>query len=405
MSSHCTSHDVLIVGAGPAGVATALHLARVGRSVLLVDSRTFPREKVCGEGIMPHGVARLDELGLLSALEGEGRPFYGIRYRLPGGQSAEAEFPSLTSWSGQGLAVRRRILDLALVEAAAAEPGLDLRLGCPVRSIRLGDGERPHSLTLDDDEPSAPVLIGADGCHSGVRQQAGLAAALPRRARFAVRGHFEHADRGIARPLVEVFMGPHCELYLTPVDREATGVILTVEAEHLERIKGRPEAALREALRATGWRFAATLADAATLSPVAALGPLGRQAKRAHADGLLLVGDAAGALDPITGEGISIALGSARLAAEQLQVAFQRGDFSAARLRPYTHRRAAAVRELAAMTALVLFLSRRRRIASHVVGNLRRFPETFAKLLGITAGAAPVTAVTLRDGLKLVVGV
>lgn len=393
-------YDAAIVGAGPAGSALALLLSEQGRRVLLIDARSFPREKVCGEGVMPHGIALLKKLGLGPAIEDVGQPFRGIRYRLAGGDevTAEAPFPG----GARGIALRRLSIDEALARKAAAAPGVEARFGQALRSIEWGQGE--HVLELDGERLNARVIIGADGARSFVRRSAGLDGKPPRRRRFAVRGHFEHAAIADPDRPVEVVMGAGYEMYLTPVAADATGVILTIEGQDLARIQGRPEAALREALaRSPG--FSKTLAAAELVSRVQATGPLGQKARRVYGDGLLLVGDAAGALDPITGEGFSLALDTAFLAAETLEGCYQSGDFSARALKPYAKKRRRARRDVAALTAIVLTLASRPALARRVIKNLARFPKTFEKLLGITAGSSPITAVGPRDALRIVVGV
>ncbi|MEZ6187561.1 MAG: NAD(P)/FAD-dependent oxidoreductase [Planctomycetota bacterium] len=395
-----TYHDAIVVGAGPAGSTLALRLARAGRTVLLVDGATFPRDKVCGEGIMPAGVAVLEELGLRAVASEFGQPFHGIRYRLPDGTTAAAEFPDGLT----GLGIQRRLLDGQLVRAAGREPNVDLRLGTWVRELEL---PRPGTLgrvVLDDEVVEAPVVVGADGGRSFVRRTAGLDPQLPQNGRFGVGLHFEHAPLDEGAPLVEVFAAADHELYTTPVAPDVTGAALLVRRAELSRYQGRLEEALRERLRAAGPR-GEVLAASPALGKAKALGPLGLSARRAHAEGLLLVGDAAGALDPITGEGISLALTTSGLAADVLLEAFGHNDFSARRLAAWTRRRAKKVRALAGLTQVVLSLSEHPRVASRVVRNLARSPETFSRLLGVAAGMHPLSSLRVRDGVRLLLGV
>jgi len=395
--------EAIIIGAGPVGCAVAIGLARRGRRSTLIDGACFPREKICGEGIMPHGVVALAELGLREAVEEAGRAYYGIRYTVPGAESAEACFPGFTDWTGRGLAVRRLHLDAILIEAVRAEPLIDLRLGRYVQDLTLPKDGKPAEVRLGEETLRAPVLIAADGASSLVRRRAGLEGELPSQPRFAIRGHFERGVGG-DRPVVEVVLGEIGELYLTPVTEGSTGVILTIEQHQLPLVQGHLEESLRSALRACGGTCA-TLADAPLASRVRAIGPLARGARETHAEGLLLVGDAGGALDPITGEGISLGLRTAAIAAETIDLALSAGDLSAERLAGYSLKRRRMVRDLKAMTAFVLWLMRRPRLASYVVRNLSRHPETLSRLLGIAAGDAPLSSVSLRDGLRIVTGV
>src|SRR3954469_14821691 len=108
--------DVLIVGAGPSGSAAAIGLARTGRRVLLIDKSEFPREKACGEGVMPAGVDALKRLGIAV----DGAPFRGIRYHYDGSY-LQGEFPN----AQRGMGIRRWLLDAALFSAAKREPNVE----------------------------------------------------------------------------------------------------------------------------------------------------------------------------------------------------------------------------------------------------------------------------------------
>ena len=391
-------HDVVIVGAGPAGSTLALRLARAGRRVLLIDGARFPRGKVCGEGIMPAGVETLRELGLHTALAEHAHPFRGIRYRLPDGTRAEAEFPG----GAQGWGIDRAVLDERLVAAARREPGVALQLGTWVRTIeRTPDGVR---VRLDDREVEAALVVGADGGRSQVRRQAGLDLPLPRRPRFGVGAHFRAPRGADDGPLVEVFVAPGLELYTTPVAPDVTCVALLVDRQGLEPLRGDLSGALRALLRQAGGRCG-RLAGGELLGPVRALGPLALGARAAHAERLLLVGDAAGALDPITGEGLTLALTTNRIAAEVIDQALERGDCSARALARWTKERGRKARPLHGLTQVVLRMAARPARAARVIRSLAGAPDTFGRLLGVAAGMAPLSSLTFRDGLRVLVGV
>jgi 2-polyprenyl-6-methoxyphenol hydroxylase-like FAD-dependent oxidoreductase len=394
-------YDAIVVGAGPAGSSLALRLGRAGRRCLLVDGASFPREKVCGEGIMPSGVAELERLGVLERLQ-ESQRFHGIRYRLPDGTAAEGRFPD----GLYALGVRRRELDARLLEAARAEPTVEVRLGAWVRELTPArTGEPEIRLRLEGEELAASLLVGADGCRSTVRRLAGLEARPPRRRRFGVRGHFALAPG--EQPLVEVYVGDGFELYQTPVGPETTSVALLLEEERLASLQGRLEEGLRELLRGAApadERYGA-LAEAPLLSKVAALGPLAQQATVAHGERLILVGDAAGALDPITGEGVALGLVTSAAAAGLLEGCFRDGAFGARRLAAWTRERKRLVRPLLGLTQVVLHLSRSPRRAQRAIRNLVRAPDTFDRLVAVAAGAAPLRSLSLRDGFALALGV
>lgn len=389
-------YDVAIVGAGPSGSTLALRLSRLGRTVLLVDGARFPRDKSCGEGIQPAGVEALGDLGLDDLLRPVVTPFEGIRYRLPDGVEAEARFPA----GAVGWGITRRELDARLLRVAREAPGVDVRLGAWVRGFERG----PAGVTLDIDGRTARarLIVGADGVRSGVRRLAGLEAPGPRSPRYGVVGHFAHP--ATADPFVEVFVGAGVEIYSTPVKRGVTCVALLVDRQGLAPLQGRLEAGLREHLAAAGPR-GATLAAGAAVGPVRALGPLAQQASAAHADRLLLVGDAAGALDPITGEGLAIAFTTGPIAAEVIDAALEAGDCSARALAPWTARRHAHIRPLATLTGAVLRVASYPQHAARVVRALADAPATFERVLGVAAGVAPLSSLTLRDGVRVLLGV
>src|SRR5437867_1166903 len=124
-------YDVAVVGAGPAGAATAIHLARAGCSVVLLDRASFPRPKPCGEGLFPAGVEELAQLGVLDSLGPAGSPLAFIRFE---GYGASAQ-ASIGGSGRLGLGVRRDRLDAALVEEAARS-GASVRESCTVRDLR-----------------------------------------------------------------------------------------------------------------------------------------------------------------------------------------------------------------------------------------------------------------------------
>ncbi|NUK13508.1 FAD-dependent monooxygenase, partial [Streptomyces lunaelactis] len=167
--------DLLVAGGGPAGLAAAIHAARLGMEVVVVEPRAAPVDKACGEGIMPSGVAALRSLGV----EVPGHDLRGIRY-LEGARSAEATFRDRT-----GLGVRRTALHSALYQRAV-ELGVSMVEG-KVRGIRQGhDSADAAGLT-------ARWLIAADGLHSPLRRGLGLDRPGGAPRRYGLRRHYRIA--------------------------------------------------------------------------------------------------------------------------------------------------------------------------------------------------------------------
>ncbi|MFD8594890.1 NAD(P)/FAD-dependent oxidoreductase [Kitasatospora sp. NPDC059646] len=277
--------DLLVVGGGPAGLATAIHAAGAGLSTTVLEPRPTPVDKACGEGLMPGAVRALARLGIAV----EGHPFHGIRYlEAAGPRSAEARFRT-----GHGLGVRRTVLHAALA-SRAEQLGVRRATG---RAERLDVGE--HAVSIE--HLTARHVVAADGLHSPVRHALGLhlPARTRRPARYGQRRHFA------VRPwsdLVEVYWSRHAEAYVTPVSDGTVGVaVLGSQRLPFDRqLEQFP--ALLERL------------GGARAGPVRGAGPL-RQHAGARVHGrVLLVGDAAGYLDALTGEGIALALASAEAA-------------------------------------------------------------------------------------------
>ena len=272
-------HDVIVVGAGPAGLATALGAARAGLDVLVFERRTGPIDKACGEGLMPVAVRALAALDV----DPPGFALRGIAYRR-GNLVARTEFRS-----GPGRGVRRTALQGSLRDAVDAA-------GVPVREERVTEVRQDADRVVVAGE-SARYLVAADGLHSPIRTALGLAARPVGATRWGLRQHFAIPPRD---GFVEVNWSDQAEAYVTPVDDETIGISL------LTARRGSFDAQLA----AFPW-LVERLAGAAAVSDVRGAGPL-RQRVRARVCGrVLLIGDAAGYVDALTGEGIAISLASA----------------------------------------------------------------------------------------------
>lgn len=393
--------DVLIIGGGPAGCASAIHLARRGLKVMVFDRQTYPRDKVCGEGIMPHGVRMLDELGILEEIPTEARNWFrGITYIINGAQ-ATGDFPTLRGGYGRGLGVRRTVLDQAARDAALKE-GVQFIEKTSVKALIFED-EIPVGLKTKTRDYYGRFIIGADGNRSMTRRRLGLEMPPAKRNRYGVRAHFRYDDPAKIGDTVEVYVTPLAEVYTTPVSENELLVAVLLEQKHMDRFAGRLEEAY-EAFFQEDPVIQARFEGGQRISKVMACGPLSSKSKRPITDRALLIGDAAGFIDPITGEGISIALSTAKMASAVIADALTAGDTSLAALVPYERERAQEMIHFKLLTYGLLYLSRFPRLARWAVNRLSNRPELFKKLLGINCGHYTFKDLGVRDVGQLLLG-
>jgi flavin-dependent dehydrogenase len=359
--------DVIVVGGGPAGLAAAAAVAARGLDTLVLERRELPADKACGEGLLPGGVRALEALGAARHLDPDGwSRLRAIRWIQEDGRSAEARLPA-----PGGMGIRRLALSAALA-ARAREAGAEVREGTAVQSHRR-EAEGVTVLLPSGEELRARVLVAADGLGSMVREREGLSGPVRGPRRFGLRRHFAIAPWGDA---VEVHFSPGAEAYVTPAGARRVGLAFLFEERTASGF---------DALLARFPALASRLAGAPFDSALAGAGPLGRSASTRVLPRLLLVGDAGGYVDAITGEGVSLALQEAVLLGGLLPEALSRGATREA-LRPWD--RAVRARHLrhAAVTRLVLGMARRPALRRTAVSLLGRAPRLFDALVAGAVG-------------------
>ncbi len=357
--------DAVVVGGGPAGSAVAIELGRRGMRVALLEKSRHPRPKACGEGLLPHGVAALEALGL----EVPGVRVKGIRYVSPGGVTAEADFPA-----GHGRVVRREGFDAFLFDAAARTPNV----------------EAFQETSYDPARWKARWVIGADGLHSQFHRRPEFPASPPAVRRVGLSVHARGLD--VDRERVEVILHEAGEVYLAPSSGGEALVACLYREQDLPPGPSNADRVLHTLVSLEVLR--GRLRGVVFTTPVLGAGPLGLRVGAIATDDTLLVGDAAGAPDPVTGEGMSLALLSARAAAESIASGRPR-DYEKAR------RRLAAGADW--LGRWILRASRYPAIADRVVQSLGDHPELFTKLLEIATGSRREGDLSLADLARLVV--
>jgi flavin-dependent dehydrogenase len=325
-----TTTDVLVVGGGPAGATVARLLALRGWSVELLDRAAFPRAKPCGECLNPGAVDALARLALLDRVVALG-PARLVGWRVQGGaRTAVGTFPD----GRLGLSIDRGRLDATLLDAAR-EAGVRVRERAKVVALEADPRGRGVGVRADGGRVAtrrARVVVGADGLRSTIARALDAYRRAPRLRKLSVTLHVEGFEDDPTRG--RLLIDRHGTVGLAPLDEEGRrwNATVVVDAGSQGRaVSGDPRrfalARIAEVLRGA-WR--GRRVDGPWTS-----GPFDWPSRRAVADGVLLVGDAAGYYDPLTGQGIYRALRSAELAADVIDRGLRSGRVARSDLLPY----------------------------------------------------------------------
>ena len=358
--------DVAVVGAGPAGLATATFAARAGLRAVVCERSAGPPDKACGEGLMPAGLKVLTTLGARDLLGPEDcSSIEGIRYVEEDGGTVTGRLPA-----GGGLGVRRTALSSALA-AVAESSGVEIRWGTTVTGFTAG--ESSVELQTSRGKLRGRVLVAADGLHSLLRRRAGLDGPAGTRERFGIRQHFRIPPWS---PYVEVHLSPGVEAFVTPAGAARVGVAFLWERAGVEGAVSFD--VLLRRFPALGERLAGAPPD----SEARGAGPLAQTVRSRISDRLVLVGDAAGYVDAITGEGISMSLVSAEMLGSLLPSILEHGAGRKS-LEPYERAFSREFLRYALVCRCVLALARRPRARRKVLAFLRHVPGALDHALAL----------------------
>ena len=352
--------DIAIVGAGPAGAAAACHFARAGFRVVVFDQRRFPRDKVCGDFVGPAALEELDRLGLLSLqiFQDATRIRNGALY-VNGDNLVAGPFPHIGNLRNYGLCIPRMLLDDAIVRAAMAS-GAKLIEEARVEGYETDQSGVTVFYQQGDchNRLQSRLLIGADGSSSLVSRTL-RGSKAPRRDRIvAVRAYFE----GVQGPADEgdLYINSSCfpgYYWLFPTGSDTANVGIGMPLEAWTATKHRQLSQVLAHLIASDPAIHSRLAKAKIRDKIAGW-PLIVFNPRLPiiANRVALIGDAAGLINPLSGEGIQYALRSARWCAETLLDALSRDSLTHSGLLPFAMRVETEMRHDMALSRFIIDL-------------------------------------------------
>ncbi|MBI4727999.1 MAG: geranylgeranyl reductase family protein [Acidobacteria bacterium] len=324
------SFDAIVVGAGPGGSAAAYHLARRGRRVLAVDKSRFPREKVCGDGLTPRAVRSLEAMGV-PTWEPEWARVQGLRI-VGGGTVIELPWPELSAWPGYGLARTRYDFDALLLDRARAA-GAEVWEETEVSAAIVEGGAVCGVVASRDgarEEVRAPVVIAADGASSRLGLSLGGRRLPARPMGVAARAYYRspRSKDTYFESYLELWRGRdllpgYGWIFPLAGGMVNVGLGLLNTSKHFGNVDYRRLLDTWVASLPAEWGLVPeNRVGRARGGPL----PMGLNRAPVARPGLMLVGDAAGAVNPFNGEGIAYALETAEMAAEVAEDALRAGD-------------------------------------------------------------------------------
>jgi len=359
--------DIAVVGAGPAGSAATITLARQGYAVALLDKERFPREKLCGDFINPISRPILRDLGVeQEILAHNHEKVRTFRITSVSGARAEVALSPGGDRSFYGIAVRRWDLDNILVQEAAKQRATVLQ-GCRVCDLKQDSRGWRVAVNHEgiDQDLQARLLIGADGRNSWVAHYLGLARPAAMQGK-AIGFQLRLQGSGEIRGAVEIHLFPGGYAGLVGLGDDTMNLCLAIEKKRLAHHSSSVEFLLEHCLPQNPY-LKEILRRSQWTGEVRSTYPVYFPPRRCYGDSVLLVGDAARVNEPVSGEGMYFAMRSGQLAAATINRALQRRDFSTVALRPYERDCTSAFRRRRGINAVIRFLMYRPALATPLI--------------------------------------
>ncbi|MBW3582085.1 MAG: geranylgeranyl reductase family protein [Euryarchaeota archaeon] len=386
-------YDAIVAGGGPGGATTATFLARQGYKVALFEKERFPRDKPCGDAISGKSVRVLDALGLIDQVEKVPMALaLGVRFTSPDTTELVVPFPKPKaseervamgkSHNEPGYVCRREIYDNVLFQAAKKTKGVKVFEETPVESAIMEGGRCVGVKTKDGKEHRAKVVVGAGGALCPVGRTVGAYERDPAHWVAAIRVYWKDVkdvDDNIEIHFVDDIIPGY--FWIFPLENGLANVGIGMREDYVKKDKKDLKELLDRCIHDNPLfveRFAgATKVEGSQRGWIL---PLGSRRRRLSGEGWLTVGDAAGLIDPFSGEGIGNAMVSGQLAAEQIHIALSNGGATADALAPYDIKVWAEIGDELERSYKMQKLGRHKWLLNFVVRKAAKSPRLQAQL-------------------------
>jgi len=387
-------YDLIIVGAGPAGSAAALYAERMGLKSLLLDKESFPRDKICGDALSGKSVAVLRDLDLLTEVkELPGAHIRSIVFSSPDKATFRIDL-SKTSLKHipKGFVIRRKNFDAFLFGKAKKAATRSIE-NFTVTDLLIEEGQfcGISGKTADGVQQAfrSKLILGADGYKSIVARKTGLYEHDPAHWVVALRCYYKNVkdltDQIELHYVDEVIPG---YFWIFPLENGYANVGIGMLHKYIKEKHIDLNQALQHALNSPVFKERFAQAEAME-KPVGWNLPVGSKRRKSYGNGFMLLGDAAGLIDPFTGEGIGNALFSARYAVETAKQALDQEDLSAGFLSRYEDNLWNSIGNELRISTKLQKIGRYRFLLNLVINKAAKNPEVSNIIAGMLANEVP----------------